>query len=72
MVGGEKVLPTVPCDGLLRKIHEENYLLENFNGMLKHVVSWDKYRLGNDRIVEELEEQKARIEKALNLIKGAN
>lgn len=68
-MGGDKVIPTVPCDGLHRKIQEENYQLDNFTGMVKHVTVWGEFRLGDDQVIEDLKEQKKKIDKLLKMIK---
>lgn len=71
-MGGQSVIPTVPCDGLHRKIQEENYQLENFTGMLSHVSTWGEFRLSNDQVVQDLQEQKKKIDKLLKMIKKAS
>lgn len=71
-MGGNAVIPTVPCDGLLHKIREENYQLENFAGMLKHVTEWGEFRLSHDQVIEDLQEQKKKIDKILKQIKAVS
>jgi Zn-dependent M16 (insulinase) family peptidase len=72
VMAGMTPLPTVPCDGLRRKIVEENLQLDNFSGMIKHATIWGTFRLGDDRVVQELQEQKKLVDKILKQIKAVS
>jgi hypothetical protein len=51
---------------------EENLQLENFTGMLKHATIWGEFRLGDDRVIQELHEQKKLVDKILKQIKAVS
>jgi len=67
-MGGKAALPVVPCITLMEKVREENRLLDSFTGALRAGVRWGEYRLGDDKIVEDLREQKTRIEQILEIM----
>lgn len=71
-MGGLQTVPIVPCTMLRGKILEENNLLNSFTGALRAGIRWGNYRLGDDEIVQDLKEQKTRLEQVLKLLEGEN
>lgn len=67
-MGGRAVVPTIPCTSLMSKVHEENSSLESFIGALRHCVRWGEYRLGDEKLVQDLQEQKKHIDQIFKLL----